>query len=67
MSLLNWANHAWKLGYNVVYVSIEMPKLVIQQRLLSLESEIPFINIKTQNLTVEQLRKQEMIYKKSGL
>ena len=63
MGMLNWANNAWKLGYNTIYVSIEMPQIAIRQRQLSLESEIPFINIKTQNLTVDQLRKQEFILK----
>jgi replicative DNA helicase len=59
MAMLNWANHAQKLGYNVVYVSLEMPEKVIRMRLLSLESSIPFLNIKTQNLTAEQLQRQE--------
>lgn len=64
MALLNWANYASNLGYNAVYVSIEMPKETIQERILSLESGIPFLNIKTQNLTIEQLQKQEDVLRK---
>lgn len=63
MALINWANHASKIGYNVVYVSLEMPQLVIRERVLSLESEIPFIDIKTQNLTAEQLNRQDYVLK----
>ena len=61
MTLINWANHASKTGHNVVYVSLEMPQKVIRLRQLSLESEIPFLNLKSQNLTAEQLNKQEYV------
>ncbi len=63
MGLINWANHASKNGYNVVYVSLEMPQLVIRERVLSLEAQIPFIKIKTQDLTAEQLNKQTFVLK----
>ena len=61
MTLVNWANHASKLGYNVVYVSMEMPHRIIRLRLLALESGIPFMNLKMQTLTAEEVNKQEFV------
>lgn len=61
MSLINWANHASSMGYNVVYVSMEMPHRIIRLRQLALESGIPFMNLKLQTLTAEEVNKQEFV------
>jgi len=63
MSLLNWATHAQLEGYNIVYVTLELSTLDIRRRQLSLASGIPFIPLKKQMLTVEQLLKQEDVLK----
>ena len=55
MVMLNWANHARNAGYNVVYFSLEMPETIIMHRLTSLETGIPFFNIRNQSLTVEEV------------
>lgn len=63
MGLINCANHAQRKGYNVVYVSLEMSHWEIRLRQLSLESGIPYIKLKTQNLTAEELNKQTFVLK----
>ena len=61
MGLINWANHAQKEGYNVAYFSFEMNHWEIRMRQLSLESEIPYLSLKTQQLNVEQTNTQEFV------
>lgn len=61
MALLNWANHAQKENYNVVYFTLEMSHEEIQMRKLSLAANIPFTSVRNQTLTVEQVQKQEMV------
>ena len=61
IGLLNWATFAQKQGYNVVYVTLEMSHIEIRLRKLSLESGIPYLNLKTQNLTPEQLAHQDAV------
>jgi replicative DNA helicase len=61
IGLLNWATFAQKSGYNVVYVTLEMSHVEIRLRKLSLESGIPYLSLKTQNLTVEQIALQEKV------
>jgi len=61
MSLINWANHASKNGYNCVYVSMEMPHHIIRLRQLALESGIQFMNLKLQTLSAEELNKQDFV------
>jgi len=61
IGLLNWATFAQKNGYNVVYVTLEMSHIEIRLRKLSLESGIPYLNLKTQNLTPEQIVRQEKV------
>ncbi len=61
MGLLNWANHAQKEGYNVAYFSFEMNHWEIRMRQLSLEAEIPYLSLKTQQLNIEQTNKQEFV------
>lgn len=59
MGLLNWADSFQTQGYNVVYVSLEMEHWEVRTRQLALNSGIPYINLKTQNLTVGDLQKME--------
>ena len=61
IGLLNWATFAQKSGYNVVYVTLEMSHIEIRLRKLSLESGIPYLSLKTQNLTPEQITLQEKV------
>ena len=61
MGLINWANHAQKEGYNVAYFSFEMNHWEIRMRQLSCEAELPYLSLKTQQLNVEQVNKQEFI------
>lgn len=63
MGLINWANHAQRDGYNVVYVSLEMPHWEIRMRQLSAEAEIPYLNLKLQTLNVGEINKQEAVLK----
>jgi replicative DNA helicase len=59
MGLINWADYAQLQGYNVAYVTLEMSHIEVRLRQLSLTSGIPYLSLKTQSLTVEQLQKQE--------
>ena len=61
IGLLNWATFAQKSGYNVVYVTLEMSHIEIRLRKLSLESGIPYLSLKTQNVTPEQIVHQEKV------
>jgi len=63
MGLVNCANYAQKQGYNVVYVTLEMTRLEIRLRQLSIESGIPHLNLVTQDLTVEQVNRQNFVLK----
>jgi replicative DNA helicase len=61
IGLLNWATFAQKSGYNVVYFTLEMSHIEVRLRKLSLESNIPYLSLKTQQVTPEQVILQERI------
>lgn len=51
MMLLNMAYNAWVAGKNIVYFSLEMPKIQIERRFDSRLTATTFLKVKTQQIT----------------
>jgi len=52
--LLNFAHNAYLAGYNVVYITIEIPERQLRRRLNSLVSQIDYKKFRNKTLTVEE-------------
>lgn len=64
MGLLNIGFNAWKQGKNVVYFTLEMPKLQIERRFDSLATSTQYYKIKTGEFTDDELENFELQLKK---
>ena len=54
MLLLNIGYNAWVAGYNILYFSLEMPKLQLERRFDSRVTAMTFYQVKTQQISEEQ-------------
>ena len=71
MMLLNMAYNAWVDGKNIVYFSLEMPKIQIERRFDSRLTATTFLKVKTQMITeqeAEEMKKkiQEEVGKRTN-
>ncbi|MFX0084249.1 MAG: replicative DNA helicase [Candidatus Hodarchaeota archaeon] len=59
IALLNWAYNAWMNGKNVVYITLEMPKIQVERRFDARATATKYYKIKTQKLSKKELQQFE--------